>query len=172
MSGHAKNDIHYIEGNCDSDWIRGVPAPGNTSKFKKSLTSQRLMTHHSNHGPQPVDWLRWCDHNGITDPGCRKKCDESLHSSLNHKLAAIWFSYPKDCNMINYSCCIWRIVCLWYNNSSCCIWRIVFVTHKLFLLYLMEYIHDSRRPPGWLKGGRVWRGGAPLRKKVKNVFPT
>ena len=33
-----------------------------------------------------------------------------------------------------------------------------------YLLYLMEYIRESRRPPGRLKGG-VWGGGPPLRKK-------
>jgi len=56
-------------------------------------------------------------------------------------------------------------------NYSCCIWRIVFVMHKLFLLYLMEYIRESRRPPGRLKGGSGGVGGAgPPQEKVKKYF--
>jgi len=45
----------------------------------------------------------------------------------------------------------------------------LFVMHKLFLLYLMEYIRESRRPPGRLKG-EVWGGGAPTGKTVKKYI--
>jgi len=37
--------------------------------------------------------------------------------------------------------------------------------HKLYLLYLKEYIRESRRPPGRLKGG-VRGGGAPPGGKI------
>ncbi len=39
--------------------------------------------------------------------------------------------------------------------------------HKLFLLYLMEYIREARGPPGRLKGGSVGRSHPPPHQKEK-----
>jgi len=69
----------------------------------------------------------------------------------------------------------WMIVAIseaflwWCLNYTCCIWGMIFVTHKLFLLYLLEYLRKSRRPLGPLKGG-VWGVAPPFRKKSKYFF--